>query len=224
MLYLVPTPIGNLDDMTLRAIKILKEVDLILAEDTRSSGHLLKHFDIQTPMKSYHAHNEHGITEHLIKQLKDGLNLALITDAGTPAISDPGFYLVRACHDADIPVSCLPGPSALIPALAMSGIPCNRFYFEGFLPHKKGRQTRLKFLATLQCTIALYESPYRLLKLLNEISEFLGPERQVAIIKEISKIYETIFRGNPKELSEQLNKSNLKGEFVVIIGTNSKQE
>ncbi len=218
MLYIVPTPIGNLGDMTLRAIQILKDVSLILAEDTRTSGKLLKHFEIETPMASYHAHNEHSKTDKFIELLLGGKNLALISDAGTPAISDPGFMLVRSCHEVHVKVSCLPGPTALIPALAMSGIPCNQFYFEGFLPHKKGRQTRLKRLAQLDCTIALYESPYRIHKLLKEVVEHLGPHRQVAVIKEISKIYETIIRGTSVEVVSALEKANSKGEFVVIIG------
>ena len=218
MLYLVPTPIGNLEDMTLRSISTLKKVELILAEDTRVSGKLIKHFDIDTPMKPYHAHNEHKLTEFIIQKLEGGMEIALITDAGTPAISDPGFLLVRSCHESGIQVTCLPGPSAIISAMAMSGIPCNRFYFEGFLPQKKGRQTRLKYLSTIDCTIGIYESPYRISKLLHEIEAHLGPHRMVAVIKEISKIYETIIRGTPQSIIAKIEGVKLKGEFVVIIG------
>jgi len=177
MLYLVPTPVGNLSDMTYRAVEVLKTVSYILAEDTRTSGRLLKHYEIETSMRSYHAHNEHKTVDRIIDELKTEVDIALITDAGTPAISDPGFLLVRACHENDIAVTCLPGATALIPALASSGIPCDRFHFEGFLPHKKGRQTRWKYLAQLEHTIALYESPHRIKKCLKEISEYLDPER-----------------------------------------------
>lgn len=218
MLYLVPTPIGNLEDMTQRAITILKKVDLILAEDSRTSGKLLKHFDIDTPMKPYHAHNEHAKTIGVIELLQEGKEIALISDAGTPAISDPGFLLVRTCHEQSIAVTCLPGPNALIPALAMSGIPCDKFYFEGFLPHKKGRQTRWKYLSSLDCTIALYESPHRIGKLLAEAKIYLDHNRPICVVKEISKLYETIYRGSVLELSTLFENKKAKGEFVVIIG------
>ena len=219
MLYLVPTPVGNLKDMTYRAVEVLKEVAHILAEDTRTSGRLLKHFEIETPMRSYHAHNEHKSVDRIIEELLAGVNIALISDAGTPAISDPGFLLVRACHEHDIPVSCLPGATALIPALASSGIPCDRFHFEGFLPHKKGRQTRWKHLAQLDHTIALYESPHRIVKCVKEIIEYLGPNRETAVIKEISKIYETIYKGRAEAVLETLEAlPSIKGEFVVVIG------
>lgn len=218
MLYLVPTPVGNLKDITERAIETLKNVDLILAEDTRNTGRLLKHYNIDTPMHAYHAHNEHKITERLVSEMADGKTMALVSDAGTPAISDPGFLLVRACHDSDVQVSCLPGPSALLPALAMSGIPCDRFYFEGFLPHKKGRKTRLEFIGQLDCTVALYESPHRIVKTLKEICEYISPDLQVAVIKEISKIYETIYKGTAGEVFKILSKlPSVKGEFVVIL-------
>lgn len=219
MLYLVPTPIGNLGDMSPRAIETLKSADLILAEDTRTSKHLMNHFGIQTQMKSNHSFNEHVQLDYLIDLLEKDQTIALITDAGTPAISDPGFLLVRACHQHGIQVSALPGPNAMIPALAMSGIPCDRFYFEGFLPHKKGRSTRWTYLSSLDCTIVLYESPYRLLKLLKEITANLGENRLVAVVKEISKIYEFVFRGNAQSIIEDIEKAKaLKGEFVVIIG------
>ena len=218
MLYLVPTPIGNLDDMTPRAIQTLKDVDLILAEDTRVSGKLLKHYEITTPKTSYHAHNEHGVVQQMTELITQGKKIALITDAGTPALSDPGFLLVRACHRASIKVSCLPGANALIPALAMSGIPCDKFYFEGFLPHKKGRQTRWKFLAELSCTIALYESTHRILKIVKEAPEYLSHDREIAIIKEISKIHETMIKSTIGEVTQSMDGVNTKGEFVVIIG------
>lgn len=222
MLYLVPTPIGNLEDMTFRAIAVLKKVEFILAEDTRTSGKLLKHYGIDTPMKAYHAHNEHAKTSEVIKILQEGKDIALISDAGTPAISDPGFLLVRSCHENKIEITCLPGANALIPALAMSGIPCDKFYFEGFLPHKKGRQTRWKYLAGLDCTIGLYESPHRIGKLLSEAKLFLEDNRPICIIKEISKLYETIHRGTILEMSGLFDDKKAKGEFVVIIGLATK--
>ena len=177
MLYLVPTPIGNMKDITLRAIDILNSVEYILAEDTRTTGKLLNRYDISTSMKPYHAHNEHKVTPLIVEQLVSGIDLALVTDAGTPAISDPGFLLVRACHEAGIQVSCLPGPSALICGLACAGIPCERFFFEGFLPHKKGRKTRWAQLQTIDETIVLYESPHRIMRTLRDIHDFFGPEK-----------------------------------------------
>ena len=218
MLYLVPTPIGNLEDMTIRSIRVLKEVDFILAEDTRISGKLLKHFEISTRMRAYHAHNEHKITKEIIEELLRGADVALITDAGTPAISDPGFLLVRTCHQANIQVTCLPGASALIPALAMSGIPCDRFYFEGFLPQKKGRKSRWEVLRTLETTLVFYESPYRLSKFVKEAKQYLEANRTIAIIKEISKIHETIFTSTLENLDTEIQSLNTKGEFVIIIG------
>ncbi len=223
MLYLVPTPIGNLSDMSFRAIEILKKVDRILAEDTRKSGRLLKHFLIDTRMISYHAHNEHKAIDRLIEQLIDGAQLALITDAGTPGISDPGFLLVRACYKAGIQVSCLPGANALIPALAMSGIPCDKFYFEGFLPPKKGRQTRWKHLALYDCTVALYESPHRLLKALKEIIEYIGPDTQVSLVKELSKMYEKVWFGSAIEVHAAIDAlATIKGEYVIIFKKTTK--
>lgn len=218
MLYLVPTPIGNLGDMTLRAVEILKTADRILAEDTRNSGKLLKHYGIETKMSSYHAHNEHRLTARIIEELKSGVDYALITDAGTPCISDPGFLLVRTCHQEGIVVSCLPGASALVPALAMSGIPCDKFYFEGFLPQKKGRQTRWKALALMSCTVAYYESPHRLLKSLREMIEYIGADTQVSVIKEVSKIYETVWYGIAEEILSKIESlPTIKGEYVIVF-------
>lgn len=218
MLYLVPTPIGNLGDMTLRAVEILKNAERILAEDTRNSGKLLKHYGIETKMSSYHAHNEHRITARIIEELKSGVDYALITDAGTPCISDPGFLLVRSCHQEGIVVSCLPGANALVPALAMSGIPCDKFYFEGFLPQKKGRQTRWKALATMNCTVAYYESPHRLLKSLREMIEYIGIDTQVSVIKEVSKIYETVWFGMAEEILSKIESlPTIKGEYVIVF-------
>ncbi len=195
-LYLVPTPIGNLDDITLRAIKVLKEVDLILAEDTRTSGKLLKHFDINTHMQSHHMHNEHKTVNNLIQRLQSGETIALISDAGTPAISDPGFLLTRACVENNIEVDCLPGATAFVPALVNSGLPNDKFVFEGFLPVKKGRQTRLKFLAEETRTIIFYESPHKLIKTLTNFVEYFGEDRQVSVSRELTKLYEeTINRG-----------------------------
>lgn len=188
-----------------------------MAEDTRVSGRLLKHYDIKTPMRSYHAHNEHSITPRIIEELQKGLNIALISDAGTPAISDPGFLLVKHCHEEGIQVTCLPGASAAICAIASSGIPSDRFFFEGFLPHKKGRQTRLSYLKSIDSTIILYESPHRLVRTLNDICEFLGKDRLVACVKEISKLHETIYRGRAEDLLLQLSNQSIKGEFVVVI-------
>ena len=206
MLYLVPTPIGNLKDFTIRAIEVLKAVELILTEDTRHSGKLLKHYEINTPMRSFHAHNEHGIIDQIMNQLDLGKDLALITDAGTPGISDPGFLLVRACRQRGITVTCLPGATAFVPALVASGIPCDRFFFEGFLPVKKGRKTRLQKLVDLHVTIVLYESPYRLLRTLQDILAFFGTGTVVSVSKEVSKIYEDvlIYTGVLDGFSEQL--------------------
>ena len=218
MLYLVPTPIGNLKDMTFRSIEVLEEVDLILAEDTRQSGKLLKHYEISTPMRSFHAHNEHGITEQIVSQLLNGTTMALITDAGTPGISDPGFLLVRACKENDINVICLPGATAFVPVLVASGLPCDKFYFEGFLPHKKGRQTRWEYLSKLDTTIVLYESPYRLIKALEEISTHFGAEKMVSIGREISKVYEEIITAPVETLLEEFKtRKSIKGEFVLVI-------
>jgi 16S rRNA (cytidine1402-2'-O)-methyltransferase len=222
MLYLVPTPIGNLEDMSLRAIRILREADLILAEDTRNSGKLLQHFEIDTPQRSYHAHNEHGITESLVEQLQGGATFALITDAGTPGISDPGFLLVRAAVQAGVRVDCLPGATAFVPALAASGLPNDKFFFEGFLPHKKGRQTRLKYLATLPHTFILYESPYRLLRCLKELQEHCGAERMACVCREISKLHEEKVTATLRELEQHFSAKKVKGEIVIVVaGTDS---
>lgn len=219
-LYLVPTPIGNLDDITLRAIKILNEVDVILAEDTRTSGKLLKHHNISKPLQSYHIFNEHQAAAKLVERMNAGETFALISDAGTPSISDPGFLLVRETIAAGLEVNCLPGATAFVPALVNSGLPSDKFVFEGFLPHKKGRQTRLKRLAEEERTIILYESPHRLIKSLEQLKEFLG-DRQASVSREISKMFEETVRGTFSELIEHFDKNGVKGEFVVVIGGNS---
>lgn len=216
-LLIVPTPIGNLEDITLRAISTLKSVDLILAEDTRTSGKLLKHFEISTPMQSYHMHNEHKILDRIIEKLKSGFEIALISDAGTPAISDPGFLLTRACLAEQIPVECLPGATAFVPALVNSGLPNDRFIFEGFLPIKKGRQTRLKLLAEEERTIVLYESPHKLNKTLEQICLFFGKDRQISISRELTKLFEETRRGTAKELLDHYSKAAVKGEIVIVI-------
>lgn len=223
MLYIVPTPIGNLEDMTYRAIRILKEVHIIFAEDTRTSKKLLNHFGIETPLRSYHLHNEHKITSGIVQQLTSGQNAALISDAGTPAISDPGFLLVRACVEANVKVECLPGATAIIPALVVSGLPCDKFYFEGFLPHKKGRQTRLKYLAQLQNTFALYESPHRIVKCLEQLAEHCGLSRRAVVCRELTKMYEDIQRGTLEELIQHFKtKDKVKGEIVIVVTGQSK--
>lgn len=216
-LYLVPTPIGNLEDMTFRAVKVLKEVDVILAEDTRTSGKLLKHFEIATPMQSFHMHNEHKMLDRIINRLKGGEVMALISDAGTPAISDPGFLITRACIENDIEVDCLPGATAFVPALVNSGLPNDKFIFEGFLPVKKGRQTRLKFLAEETRTMIFYESPHKILKTLGHFAEFFGEERPISVSREISKLYEETIRGSIKEVIQHFENKPPKGEFVIIV-------
>lgn len=216
-LFIVPTPIGNLQDMTFRAINVLKSVDLILAEDTRVSGKLLKHFEINTKMQSYHMHNEHKILKSIVDKLKSGLKIALISDAGTPAISDPGFLLTRACVDEAIAIECLPGATAFVPALVNSGLPNDRFVFEGFLPIKKGRQTRLKLLAQETRTIVIYVSPHKLNKTLEEIVMYFGPDRQISVSRELSKIYEETLRGTAQSILEHYNSKQVKGELVLII-------
>ncbi len=222
MLYLIPTPIGNLEDMTLRAIRLLGEVKLILAEDTRTSGRLLKHYEVETPMRSYHAFNEHQLVEQLVEELKKGVDMALITDAGTPGISDPGFLMVRACRDAEVRVECLPGANALIPALAASGLPSDKFFFEGFLPHKKGRQTRLKFLADFPHTFALYESPHRLIKCLDQLATYCGPERPACVARELTKLHEEVKCGTLEELKTYYEgPGTAKGEIVVLVSGKS---
>lgn len=217
-LYLVPTPVGNLEDMTLRAIRILKEVDLILAEDTRTSGVLLKHYEIQTPMRSHHKFNEHDTAPGIAKKIEQGENIALITDAGTPGISDPGFLLVRECRKMGLEVVALPGATAFVPALVASGLPCDRFAFEGFLPQKKGRATRLENLAKDPRTLILYESPKRLGRTLRDLEKYFGANRKAAVCREISKIHETINFSTIGELAHFYTENQVKGEIVIIIG------
>ncbi|PSQ95087.1 MAG: 16S rRNA (cytidine(1402)-2'-O)-methyltransferase [Bacteroidetes bacterium SW_9_63_38] len=218
MLYLVPTPIGNLDDITYRAVRTLREVDLIACEDTRTSGILLDHYDVDTPTTAYHEHNEHDKTPHLVKRMRAGHNIAVISDAGTPGISDPGFFIARACWNAGIEVQALPGPTALIPALTASALPSDRFVFEGFLPKKKGRQTHLQSLASEPRTIVVYESPYRLVRTLDDLIEHLGPDRQAAVARELTKKFEEIERGPLPEVREYFAETeNLKGEFVIVV-------
>lgn len=218
MLYLVPTPIGNLEDITLRALRILKEVSLVLAEDTRTSRRLLDHYGIGTPLRAFHAHNEHSVVEKITAELAAGATMALVSDAGTPGISDPGFLLVRACVQAGVRVECLPGPTAFVPALVVSGLPCDTFHFEGFLPHKKGRQTRLKYLAELPHTFVLYESPYRLVKCLGELAAVCGPERSACVARELSKMFEEVKTATLAELSAHFGAKEVKGEIVVVVG------
>ncbi len=217
-LFLVPTPIGNLEDMTLRAIRVLKEVALILAEDTRTSGKLLQHFEIDTPMKSYHMHNEHTMVDYLVSRLKGTENMALISDAGTPGISDPGFLLVRACVENKIEVDCLPGATAFVPALVNSGLPNDKFVFEGFLPVKKGRQTRLKILAEEPRTLIFYESPHKLLKTLTNFVDYYGADRPVTVSRELTKLYEETVRGTAEEVLKHFTEKPPKGEIVIIVG------
>lgn len=218
MLYIVPTPVGNLEDMTLRAIRILKEVEVILAEDTRVSRRLMDHYEITTHLRPYHAHNEHRAVESLILELQGGRDVAMISDAGTPGISDAGYLLIRACHAAGVAVTCLPGATALIPALVHSGLPCDRFYFEGFLPHKKGRQTRIKWLVEHPFTFAVYESPNRLVRLLKELAEFGDPDRQATVCREISKLHEESKPGTLAELIEYYGaQEKVRGEIVVVV-------
>lgn len=218
MLYLVPTPIGNLEDITLRAIRILKEVDLILAEDTRTSKKLLKRYNIETSLRSYHAHNEHGLTLQLITQMQAGTIMAMITDAGTPGISDPGFYLVRECRRQQIPVQALPGPTAFVPALIASGIPCDKFHFEGFLPHKKGRQTRLQYLAQLPHSFVLYESPFRLIKCLQQLLDHCGEQRLASVSRELTKVHEEVTTDTLGNLLTYYSaKEKVKGEIVIVV-------
>ena len=223
MIYLIPTPIGNLEDITLRAIRLLKEVDLILAEDTRVSIKLLKHFEIGTPLQSFHMHNEHKKVQTIVDQLKNGKTVALISDAGTPGISDPGFLLVREALKEGVEVQCLPGPTALIPALVQSGIPCDRFVFEGFLPPKKGRQTRLEQMALEIRTQVFYESPHKLLKTLEQLVSFFGANRSLAVVREISKLYESTFRGSAQEGLDFFEAHPPKGEFVIVVEGVKKQ-
>lgn len=217
MLYLVPTPVGNLKDMTLRSIEVLKEVDLILCEDTRTSGRLLSHYGIKKPTQAYHMHNEHKVVDRLVDELGGGKKMALITDAGTPGISDPAFLLVRACARHGIRVETLPGATAFVPALVNSGIPCNRFCFEGFLPPKKGRQTLMKILAEETRTMVFYESPMRLVKTLKEMAGYFGPERLCSVSREITKLYEETRRGTLQEVHDHYAAAGVKGEIVLIV-------
>lgn len=221
-LYLVPTPIGNLDDMTFRAIKVLKEVDLILAEDTRTSGKLLKHFEISTHMQSHHMHNEHKMVNRLVDRINGGETVALISDAGTPAISDPGFLLTRACIENNIEVECLPGATAFVPALVNSGLPNDKFVFEGFLPVKKGRQTRLKLLAEETRTMIFYESPHKLVKTLGHFGEYFGEDRQVSVSRELTKMFEETIRGTATEVLAYYTNKPPKGEIVIVVAGKGK--
>jgi 16S rRNA (cytidine1402-2'-O)-methyltransferase len=216
-LYLVPTPIGNLGDITFRAVEVLKEADLLLAEDTRKSAVLLKHLNISKPVQSHHKFNEHRSVESLVQRLLEGRSMALITDAGTPGISDPGFLLVRACIEHGIAVETLPGPTAFVPALVNSGLPCERFVFEGFLPQKKGRQKRLTELAGESRTMVFYESPYRLVKTLIQMAGFFGPDRRASVSRELTKVYEETRRGSLAELSDYFSQGTIKGEIVLVV-------
>ena len=216
-LYIVPTPIGNLEDITLRALRILKEVDLILAEDTRTSSVLLKHYNIVTRLSSHHKFNEHRTVEHIAQQILAGSNIALISDAGTPSISDPGFLLTRTCLNMGVDVECLPGATAFVPALVNSGFPSDRFCFEGFLPQKKGRQKKLKELADETRTMIFYESPFRLVKALEQFSEYFGADRKVSVSRELSKLFEENFRGTVAEVLEHFRSKTVKGEIVIVL-------
>jgi 16S rRNA (cytidine1402-2'-O)-methyltransferase len=217
MLYIVPTPIGNLKDFTFRAVEVLNSVDVILAEDTRTSSKLLNHYQVQKPITPYHQHNEHKIVPHLINQLTEGKSMALVTDAGTPGISDPAFLLVREAIKAGVTVACLPGATAFVPALVNSGIPANRFCFEGFLPLKKGRQTLLKKLAAEERTILLYESPMRLVKTLEDLIIYFGPERNCCVSRELTKLFEENARGTLQEVCEHFKQKEVKGEIVIVL-------
>jgi 16S rRNA (cytidine1402-2'-O)-methyltransferase len=216
-LYVVPTPIGNLEDITLRALRVLREAELVIAEDTRTTGHLLKHYELAKPLQSYHNFNEHQAVAGLVRRLAEGRVFALVSDAGTPGISDPGFLLVRACLEAGVKVECLPGPTAFVPALVKSGLPTDRFVFEGFLPHKKGRQTRLKALAQEPRTTVLYESPFRLVKLLGELQEHCGPARRASVSRELTKLYEETVNGTVAEILAHFSAKEPKGEIVVVV-------
>ena len=216
-LFVIPTPIGNLADTTLRSIEVLKSVDLILAEDTRTSSKLLKHYNVDTAVESFHMHNEHKKLDSIINRLKDDIEIALISDAGTPGISDPGFLLVRECINNEVEVECLAGPTAFVPALVSSGLPCDRFSFEGFLPVKKGRTKRLKELSAETKTMVFYESPHRILKTLNDLSNYFDVESQISVSRELTKLYEETFRGTIKESVEHFDKNKPKGEFVIVL-------
>jgi len=217
MLYLVPTPLGNLKDITLRALEVLQQVDVVLCEDTRTSSKLLQHYDIQKPLSPYHQHNEHKIVAHITEQLAAGKKMALVTDAGTPGISDPAFLLVRECIRNNIKVECLPGATAFVPALVNSGLPINRFVFEGFLPLKKGRQTLMKQLSEEERTMVFYESPMRLLKTLNEFIQYFGAERQCSVSRELTKMFEENFRGTLEQVHDHFSNKTIKGEIVIVV-------
>lgn len=223
-LYIVPTPVGNMEDMTLRAIRILKEVDVVLAEDTRTSGVLLKHYGISKQLLSHHKFNEHGTSAGIVERLQAGQDIALISDAGTPGISDPGFFLVREAVKAGVEVQTLPGATAFVPALVSSGLPCDRFVFEGFLPQKKGRQTRLEALRSETRTIVFYESPYRLLKTLQQFAECFGPDREVSVCREISKVHEESVRGTLAEVTAHFTETAPRGEIVIVLAGNEPKE
>jgi len=219
-LTLVPTPIGNLEDITLRALRVLREADVILAEDTRQSTKLLRHYDIAVPMQAFHQHNEHRAVARIIAELQGGKRMAMVTDAGTPGISDPGFLLVRACAEAGVAVETLPGPTAFVPALVNSGLPCDKFHYEGFLPQKKGRQTRLHYLAALPVTFVLYESPHRVVRCLGELASACGEDRRAAVVREISKLHEETVRGPLGQLVAHFTTNEPRGEFVVVVEGN----
>ncbi len=221
-LYLVPTPIGNLSDITLRALEVLKSADLILAEDTRTSGHLLKHYGIGKPMQSFHNFNEHKVLNSLIERMRKGEILALITDAGTPGISDPGFLIARACLQAGLLMECLPGPTAFVPALIKSGLAADRFVFEGFLPQKKGRQTLLKELAEEERTMIFYESPHRLLKTLRQFGEYFGTDRRISVSRELTKMFEETINGSVQEVLEHFEDKEIRGEIVIVVDGKTK--
>ena len=224
ILYIVPTPVGNMEDMTFRAVRILKEVDLVLAEDTRTSGILLKHYEIKNQLMSHHKFNEHGTSSGIVQRLLAGENVALISDAGTPGISDPGFFLVREAVRAGVEVQCLPGATAFVPALVSSGLPCDRFAFEGFLPQKKGRQTKLESLKEEQRTMIFYESPYRLVKTLQQFAEVYGGDRQVSVCREISKVHEESVRGTLDDVTAHFKEKEPKGEIVIVLaGCDNKE-
>lgn len=216
-LYIVPTPIGNLEDITLRALRVLREVDVVLAEDTRTSSVLLRHYDIHTPLRAHHRNNEHKSVDGIVQELESGKEMALISDAGTPGISDPGFMLARACREAGIDVECLPGPTAFVPAMVASGLPCDRFVFEGFLPLKKGRATRLQQLAADPRTVVIYESPLRLPRTLRQLAEVFGSDRQAAVAREISKLHEENRRDTLQNLAQHYEQNKPKGEIVIVI-------
>lgn len=223
-LYIVPTPIGNLEDITLRAINVLKSVDVVLAEDTRTSGTLLKHLGISKPMHSYHIHNEHQTVTRVTERILKGETMALISDAGTPAVSDPGFLLVRECIKQGIAVECLPGPTAFVPALVNSGLPSDRFTFEGFLPHKKGRHTRLQNLVAEERTMIFYESPHRIVKALQQFAEYFGSDRQVSVSRELTKIYEENVRGTLEEVIAYFSEKTVKGEIVIVLAGKAEEK